>query len=58
MDLCLAVERRLGSRFTKQLWEQDGVGVEGMRTVAWESERTEVGGGEGRRWGQNKWVIG
>ena len=46
MDLCLMAERRLGSRATKQWWEQDVLDVEDMCTAAWEAERTE----EGRRW--------
>ena len=41
MDLCLAVERRLGSRVSKQWWEQDGLDLEGMRTEAWEEELME-----------------
>ena len=28
--LCLAVERRLGSRVTNRWWDQDGLDVEGM----------------------------
>ena len=41
MDLCLAAERRPGSRVTNQWWDQDGLDVEGMRTADWEAERTE-----------------
>ena len=36
MDLCLVSERCPGSRMAKQWWEDDG-----MRTAAWEAERTE-----------------
>ena len=32
MNLCLAAERRPGSRVYRRLWEQDGLDVEGMRT--------------------------
>ena len=58
MDLSLAADRRPGSRVSKQWWEQDGLDVEGMRTVDWEAERTEGGGGGrmGRRRRKNKSV--
>ena len=41
MDLCLAAERRPGSRVANRWWEQDGLDLEGMRTTAREAERTE-----------------
>ena len=41
MDLCLAAERRPGSRVTNRWWEQDGLDAEGVRTVDWEAERME-----------------
>ena len=41
MDLCLVAERRPGSRVTKRWWEQDGLGVEGIRTAAREEEQIE-----------------
>ena len=41
MDLCLAADQRPGPRVSKRWWEQDGVGVEGMRTAAREAERME-----------------
>ena len=31
MDLCLAAERRLGSRVANRWWDHDGLDVEGMR---------------------------
>ena len=43
MDLCLAAERRMGSRVYNRWWEQDGLDVEGIRTAAREVERTEGG---------------
>ena len=43
MDLCLVAERRQGPRMPKRWWEQGEVDVEGMRTAAWEAERTEGG---------------
>ena len=39
MDLCLAVERRTGSRVTNQWWEQDGLDVDEMWMVDREAER-------------------
>ena len=39
MDLCLAAERRPGSRVAKWWWEQDGLYLEGMRTSDQEAER-------------------
>ena len=41
MHLCLAAEHIPGPRISKQRWEKDGVDAEGMRTEAWEAERTE-----------------
>ena len=40
MDLCLAEERRPGSRMTNQCWEHDGLDVEGMQMLAPEAELT------------------
>ena len=40
MELCLAAERRPGSRVTKKWWEKDGLDVEGMWTAAWQAEWT------------------
>ena len=41
MDLCLAAERRTGSRVDKQWWEQDGMDLEGMHTEDQEEKRKE-----------------
>ena len=41
MDLCLAEDRRLGSRVIKRWWEKDRFDVEGTWKVALEEERTE-----------------
>ena len=41
MYLCLELDRRPGPRVSKCWWKQDGLDVEGMRTAAWEAERTE-----------------
>ena len=41
MDLCLAAERIPGTQVSRRWWEQGSVDVEGMRTAAWEAERTE-----------------
>ena len=41
MDLCLVEEQRPGPRISMQWWEQDGVDVEEMWTVAQEEERTK-----------------
>ena len=49
IDLCIAAEQRPRPWVSNQLWEQDGVYVEGMQTEAREAERTEGGGGYG--WG-------
>ena len=43
MDLCLAVERRTGSRVFRRWWEQDIMYLEGMQMADWEAERTEGG---------------
>ena len=43
MDLCMAVERRMGSQESKMCWEHDCLDLEGMWTAAWEAERTEGG---------------
>ena len=40
MDLFLAVERILGAWVSRRWWDQDGVNVEGIKTAAWEVERT------------------
>ena len=37
MDLCLAAECRMITPLSNRWWEQDGVGVEGMRTEAQEA---------------------
>ena len=39
MDLCMAVERRPGSRISKRCWNQEVLDLEGMRTAAQEVER-------------------
>ena len=41
MELCLAVEWRLGPSVSNWWWEQNRVDVEGMWMVAWEVERME-----------------
>ena len=41
MDLCLEVERRPGSRVANRWFDKDALDLEGMRTEAWEAERTE-----------------
>ena len=38
MDLCMAAERRPGSRVANWWWEQDGLDLEEMRISAWEAE--------------------
>ena len=40
MDLCLAAQRRPGSRLSKRWWDQDGLDLEGMRTADQEAEYT------------------
>ena len=35
VDLCLAAEQIRVTQVSRRWWEQDGVGVEGMRTAAW-----------------------
>ena len=59
MDICLVVEQIPGPRVYKQCWGKYGVDVEGMRTAAWELERTEGGRTQtGQRQIQNKSVGG
>ena len=41
MELCLAAERRPEPRISKQLWEQDRVGVKGVQKVYWEEKQSE-----------------
>ena len=41
MDLCLAAKRRPGPRVAMWWWKQEGMDLEGMRTVAREAERTD-----------------
>ena len=41
MDLCLAAKRGTGPRVATRWWEQEGLDLEGMRTVAQEAEQTE-----------------
>ena len=43
MDLCLATERRLGSRVFNWWWEQEGLDLEGMWTADQEAEHEEGG---------------
>ena len=43
MDLCLTVERHMGSRVTKRWRDQEGLDLEGMRMAAQEAEREEGG---------------
>ena len=45
IDLCMVVERRIGSRKDKWWWKKDGLDLEGMRKAAWKAER--MAGGEG-----------
>ena len=40
IDLCLATKRRLGSRLSKQWYDQDILYLEGMKVAAQEEERT------------------
>ena len=42
IDLCLLAERRPGSRVAKQWWDQDGLGLKGMRTADQEAKCMEV----------------
>ena len=35
LDLCLAEERRLGSKVSKRCWEQDIINLERMLMAAW-----------------------
>ena len=44
MDLCIAAERRMGTRVSKQWWDQEGLDLEGMWTAAREAEREEIEG--------------
>ena len=44
IDLCLAVERMLGTRVAKRWRDQEGLDLEGMLTAAQEVKHTE---GEG-----------
>ena len=37
MELCMATERRLGSRVANRWWEQDGLDLEGIPTAAQEA---------------------
>ena len=48
MYLCMAEEQRTGSMVPKRWWEQDRIGVEGMRKAAREAERMDGVGGDGR----------
>ena len=41
MGLCLATKWRPGERVAMRWWEQEGLYLEGMRTVAREAEQTE-----------------
>ena len=41
VDMCLAAERRPGSRVAKRWWEQDGLDLEGMQTAVQEAERKD-----------------
>ena len=43
MDLCLAAERRPGSRVAKRWWEQEGLDLDGMQMEAREVEQEEGG---------------
>ena len=43
MDLFLAENKRPGPRVPMQLWKQEGLYLEGMRTEAWEVERMKGG---------------
>ena len=43
IDLCLAAERRTGSRVTKRWIEKEVLDLEGMQTAAREAEREEGG---------------
>ena len=44
MDLCMAAERRLGTRVSKRWWDQEGLELEVIWTAAWEAEREEIEG--------------
>ena len=46
IELCLAVERRQGSRAANQWWQQYRLDLEGMQTAAQEEKRMEGGGEE------------
>ena len=41
MDLCLVAEQCPGTRVYKRWWEQEGLYLEGMRTVAWKEGKEE-----------------
>ena len=41
MDLCLAEQRRPGTRVVMKWWEQEDLDLEGMRTASREAEQTE-----------------
>ena len=41
MDMCLAVERHMGSQVTKRWWDQENLYLVGRRTTAWEAEQEE-----------------
>ena len=41
MELCLAADKKPGSRVAKRWWQKNGLDLEGMRTADREAESTE-----------------